>query len=48
MPLKRVELEDGVEVQWVCIYVLRWKPEWGKPDFGLIEVDEDEEDNENN
>jgi hypothetical protein len=39
---KVVEPKEGVDVQFVGVYVLRWNPEWGEPTVGFIEVDESE------
>ena len=41
--VEMVELEEGVEVQWVGVYVLKWRPEWGQPTVGFREVEEEEE-----
>ena len=37
MLFEMVELEEGVEVQWVGVYVLKWQPEWGQPTVGFRE-----------
>ena len=34
--------QDGDYVQFVGVHVLAWRPEWGKPAFAFIEVDNDE------
>lgn len=39
---KQVELKDGVIVQYVGVYVLRWRQEWGEPTVGFVEVDDEE------
>ena len=39
---KMVKLEEGVDVQFVGVYVLRWRPEWGEPQVGFVEVDTEE------
>lgn len=39
---KAISLEEGVGVQYVGFYVLKWRPEWGMPDLGFVEVDSDE------
>lgn len=36
-------LEDGTPVQYVGVYVLRWRSEWGEPRVGFAEVEEDGE-----
>jgi len=33
-----VKLEEGAEVQFVGVYVLHWRPEWGQPEYGFVEV----------
>jgi len=35
--VESVELEEGTEVQWVGVYVLKWQPEWGQPTVGFRE-----------
>lgn len=40
---KKVELDEGTPVQYVGMYILRWKPEWGKPEVGFVEADVDHE-----
>lgn len=35
-----VELKDGVNVNYLGVYVLNWRPEWGKPDIGFVEEEE--------
>ena len=32
-------LKDGNKVQYVGVYVLRWKPEWGIPSVGFVTDD---------
>jgi len=44
MLYKRVELKDGVEVQFVGVYVLKWKKEWGQPEVGFVEVEDTRQD----
>ena len=41
---KMVDLKDGVIVQYVGVYVLKWKPEWGQPSVGFVEINEEDED----
>lgn len=41
MLYKQVELKEGVPVQYLGVYVLRWRPEWGEPTVGFVEVEED-------
>lgn len=36
--VEKVELSEGVEVQWVGVYALKWRPEWGYPTVGFREV----------
>jgi len=43
---KMVELKEGVLVQYVGVYVLRWQKEWGEPTVGFVEVDETKTDEE--
>lgn len=44
MPLyEMVELEDGVEVQFVGVHVLRWQKEWGEPQVGFVEYDPEDQ-----
>ena len=42
---RRVEINNGGRtdepVQFAAIYVLKWRPEWGRPDFMLAEAEED-------
>ena len=40
---KAVELKDGADVQYVGVYILKWRPEWGKPTIGFIEYESPEE-----
>lgn len=40
MIYKAVELEEGVQVQFLAVYALRWRPEWGEPKIGFIEIDD--------
>lgn len=35
---KMIELEEGVPVQFLAVYALHWRPEWGEPEYGFIEV----------
>lgn len=39
---KEVPLEEGRFVQYVGVYVLDWKKEWGPSEIGFIEVSSDE------
>jgi len=39
----RVELSEGVPVQFLGVYALRWQPEWGQPSVGFIEAEDDNE-----
>lgn len=41
MNYKIVELEEGVSVQYLGVYVLKWRREWGEPEVGFVEVDDD-------
>lgn len=41
MAYKMVELKEGIEVQYVGVYVLRWQKEWGEPQVGFVEDDGD-------
>ena len=34
-----VEIAEGAAVQYVGVYVLGWKPEWGTPKVGFVEVE---------
>ena len=36
---KKVDLEEGVAVQYVGVYVTNWRPEWGRPDVGFVEAE---------
>jgi len=47
MPLyKKIALKEGVLVQYVGVYVLKWQQAWGQPEVGFVEVrDDDEPDN---
>lgn len=40
MIYKAVELEEGVQVQFLAVYALRWRPEWGEPKIGFVEIDD--------
>ena len=35
---RAVPLEDGEYVQYVGVYVLKWRAEWGKPTIGFVEA----------
>ena len=35
----RVDLDDGVELQFVGVYVLRWEGVWGEPTVGFARCD---------
>jgi hypothetical protein len=37
MLYKMVDLEEGAEVRYLAVYVLRWRPEWGQPQYGFVE-----------
>lgn len=39
MLYNRVKPEDGAGVQYVGVYVLRWRPEWSSPTAGFAEYD---------
>jgi len=41
MLYRMVELDDGVEVQYLAVGALRWRPEWGEPEVGFVEVETD-------
>ena len=34
---KEVELKEGNPVQYVGVYLLRWRQEWGQPTIGFVE-----------
>lgn len=34
---KKVKLEEGVQVQFLGVYVLHWQRNWGKPEVGFVE-----------
>ncbi len=36
---KAVPLEDGEELQYLGVYVLKWQREWGDPAIGFVELD---------
>ena len=42
---KAIEMEDYKDepLQYVGVYVLRWRPEWGEPTVGFVEDDATEE-----
>lgn len=42
MLYKRLEMNEYEEVQFVGVYVLRWKPEWGQPTEMFREAQGDE------
>lgn len=35
-----VELKDGEPVQFLAVYTLRWRPEWGQPEVGFREAEQ--------
>jgi hypothetical protein len=37
---KLLEDFEGVAVQYVGVYVLRWRSEWGEPQFAFVEDDD--------
>ena len=39
MLYKAVPLEDGEELQYLGVYVLKWQREWGDPAIGFVELD---------
>ncbi len=39
MMYKRVDLQDGVKVQYVGVYVLKWNFDCGQPETGFTEID---------
>lgn len=39
---KSVDLEEGNLVQYLGVYVLNWKQEWGPPTVGFAEADSEE------
>jgi len=39
---KQVPLEEGQFVQYVGVYILDWKKEFGPAEIGFIEIDSDE------
>ena len=39
MLVESIELKEGTEVQWVGVYVLKWRSEWGQPTVGFRELD---------
>lgn len=38
---KQVELKDGVPVQYLGVYILKWRQEWGEPSVGFVPVEDD-------
>ena len=40
---KRIELKEGEPVQYVGVYILKWKVEMGEPEVGFVQDDETEE-----
>jgi len=42
---KAIEMEHYKDepLQYVGVYVLRWRPEWGEPTVGFVEDDSTEE-----
>lgn len=34
--------QDGDEVQYLAVYALRWRPEWGAPQYAFVEATEEE------
>lgn len=42
MLYQMVELEEGVDVQYLGVYALKWKREWGPPSVGFVEPDQHE------
>ena len=39
---KRVDVCEGVPVQYVGVYVTQWRPEWGQPTAMFVEVEDDD------
>ena len=39
MNYKRVELKDGVYLQYVGVHALNWQQDWGIPQVGFVEND---------
>ena len=37
MLVESVELKEGIPVQWMGVYALKWQPEWGQPTVGFRE-----------
>ncbi len=37
MIVEKIDLEEGEQVQWVGVYILKWRPEWGQPTVGFRE-----------
>lgn len=37
-----VEIKEGMVVQFVGVYALRWRPEWGEPQIGFVEITSEE------
>lgn len=40
MIYKMVDLVEGTPMQYVGVYLLKWRQEWGQPEVGFVEDDE--------
>jgi hypothetical protein len=38
-----VDLVEGTPVQYVGVYVLSWRPEWGRPEVGFVEYEPEDD-----
>jgi hypothetical protein len=43
---RRIEMDDYKDepIQFVGVYVLKWRPEWGEPEVLFVPVDDEEAD----
>jgi len=36
---RKVELEEDTLVQYLAVYVTKWRPEWGEPSCGFVDAE---------
>ena len=39
---KRVELIEGTPIQFVGVHALEWRLEWGRPEIGFVEAEQED------
>lgn len=45
MTYELVKLQEGVKVQYLAVYALNWRQEWGEPEVGFVEAEISSEEN---